>query len=203
MTIGHNTYPVPEPFLVLATQNPIESEGTYPLPEAQVDRFMLKVLVDYPAHDEELTVVARSLEPPPSSSRCSRSTSCKALQAKVGERLRRPGARSAGSSTSRPRRASRPSTALAVDRAVRLVRREPARADLADRRRARAGAPPRPRLRARRRHRGARPRRVPAPARALLPGARRGGRRRPGPRRGARRRSRRRRSTSARAPAAA
>ena len=63
VTIGHNTYTVPEPFLVLATQNPIESEGTYPLPEAQVDRFMLKVLVDYPAHDEELTVVARSLEP--------------------------------------------------------------------------------------------------------------------------------------------
>ena len=65
VTIGHNTYPVPDPFLVLATQNPIESEGTYPLPEAQVDRFMLKVLVDYPAHDEELTVVARSLEAPP------------------------------------------------------------------------------------------------------------------------------------------
>ena len=56
---------MPDPFLVLATQNPIESEGTYPLPEAQVDRFMLKVLVDYPAHDEELTVVARSLEPAP------------------------------------------------------------------------------------------------------------------------------------------
>ncbi len=65
VTIGHQTYPVPAPFLVLATQNPIESEGTYPLPEAQVDRFMLKVLVDYPAHDEELTVVARSLEAPP------------------------------------------------------------------------------------------------------------------------------------------
>ena len=65
MTIGHNTFPVPSPFLVLATQNPIESEGTYPLPEAQVDRFMLKVLVDYPAHDEELTVVARSLEAAP------------------------------------------------------------------------------------------------------------------------------------------
>jgi MoxR-like ATPase len=62
VTIGHDTFPVPDPFLVLATQNPIESEGTYPLPEAQVDRFMLKVLVDYPAHDEELTVVARSLE---------------------------------------------------------------------------------------------------------------------------------------------
>jgi MoxR-like ATPase len=62
VTIGHNTFEVPKPFLVLATQNPIESEGTYPLPEAQVDRFMLKVLVDYPAHDEELTVVSRSLE---------------------------------------------------------------------------------------------------------------------------------------------
>jgi len=65
VTIGHGTYQVPHPFLVLATQNPIESEGTYPLPEAQVDRFMLKILVDYPAHDEELTVVARSLEAPP------------------------------------------------------------------------------------------------------------------------------------------
>ena len=65
VTIGHHTYPVPAPFLVLATQNPIESEGTYPLPEAQVDRFMLKVLVDYPSHDEELTVVARSLEDAP------------------------------------------------------------------------------------------------------------------------------------------
>jgi MoxR-like ATPase len=52
---------VPEPFLVMATQNPIESEGTYPLPEAQVDRFMLKVLIDYPEHDEELTIVQRQL----------------------------------------------------------------------------------------------------------------------------------------------
>jgi MoxR-like ATPase len=65
VTIGHTTHHVPTPFLVLATQNPIESEGTYPLPEAQVDRFMLKVLVDYPAHDEELTVVSRSLDAPP------------------------------------------------------------------------------------------------------------------------------------------
>jgi MoxR-like ATPase len=65
VTIGHNTFPVPTPFLVLATQNPIESEGTYPLPEAQVDRFMLKVLVDYPEHDQELTVVSRSLEAEP------------------------------------------------------------------------------------------------------------------------------------------
>jgi MoxR-like ATPase len=65
VTIGDTTYPMPDPFLVMATQNPIESEGTYPLPEAQIDRFMLKILVDYPEHDEELTVVHRQLEPLP------------------------------------------------------------------------------------------------------------------------------------------
>src|SRR6186997_190751 len=59
VTIGHNTYKVPEPFLVLATQNPIESEGTYPLPEAQVDRFMMKVLVGYPTEEEEFVIVER------------------------------------------------------------------------------------------------------------------------------------------------
>jgi MoxR-like ATPase len=64
VTIGHDTHVVPDPFLVMATQNPIESEGTYPLPEAQVDRFMLKVLVGYPERDEELTVVHRSLDDP-------------------------------------------------------------------------------------------------------------------------------------------
>jgi MoxR-like ATPase len=65
VTIGKQTHAVPDPFLAMATQNPIESEGTYPLPEAQVDRFMLKILVDYPERDEELTVVQRSLVPPP------------------------------------------------------------------------------------------------------------------------------------------
>jgi MoxR-like ATPase len=65
VTIGHTTYPVPDPFLVMATQNPIESEGTYPLPEAQVDRFMLKIVIGYPEHDEELTIVQRQLVPPP------------------------------------------------------------------------------------------------------------------------------------------
>src|SRR3954447_22666924 len=65
VTIGHQTFPVPSPFLVLATQNPIESEGTYPLPEAQVDRFMLKILIGYPSHDEELTIVQRQLTAPP------------------------------------------------------------------------------------------------------------------------------------------
>jgi MoxR-like ATPase len=59
VTIGHTTYPVPSPFLVMATQNPIESEGTYPLPEAQVDRFMLKVLIDYPSPTEEFVIVER------------------------------------------------------------------------------------------------------------------------------------------------
>ncbi len=58
-TIGLETFPLKEPFLVLATQNPIEQEGTYPLPEAQVDRFMLKVVVDYPNKDEERKIVDR------------------------------------------------------------------------------------------------------------------------------------------------
>jgi MoxR-like ATPase len=65
VTIGHTTHPVPDPFLVMATQNPIESEGTYPLPEAQIDRFMLKILIGYPSHDEELTIVQRQLTAPP------------------------------------------------------------------------------------------------------------------------------------------
>jgi MoxR-like ATPase len=83
VTIGPRTFPVPDPFLVMATQNPIESEGTYPLPEAQIDRFMLKVLVDYPAHDEELTVVQRSLEPPPVLADVLQLDALKALQERV------------------------------------------------------------------------------------------------------------------------
>ena len=59
VTIGETTHPLPRPFLVLATQNPIEQEGTYPLPEAQVDRFMLKVVVGYPTRDEELEIMRR------------------------------------------------------------------------------------------------------------------------------------------------
>ncbi len=71
VTIGGTTYPVPLPFIVMATQNPIESEGTYPLPEAQLDRFLMKILVDYPSVGEEAAVVGRSL----------------AAQAEVRERL--------------------------------------------------------------------------------------------------------------------
>jgi MoxR-like ATPase len=59
VTIGENTFPLDDPFMVLATQNPIEQEGTYPLPEAQIDRFMLKVAIGYPNKDEELEIMRR------------------------------------------------------------------------------------------------------------------------------------------------
>ena len=62
VTIGENTYPLPQPFLVLATQNPLEQEGTYPLPEAQVDRFMLKARISYPNKQEERDIVRMNLE---------------------------------------------------------------------------------------------------------------------------------------------
>ena len=61
VTIGKQTFPLPEPFLVLATQNPIEQEGTYPLPEAQVDRFMLKVVIDYPKLEEEKLIIRQNI----------------------------------------------------------------------------------------------------------------------------------------------
>src|SRR5262245_30743061 len=65
VTIGDHSYPLEQPFMVLATQNPIEQEGTYPLPEAQVDRFMLKVKLDYPSKQEELAILERmqAIEP--------------------------------------------------------------------------------------------------------------------------------------------
>lgn len=61
VTIGGETFRLPEPFMVLATQNPIEQEGTYPLPEAQVDRFMLKVVLDYPKHEEESIIIRNNV----------------------------------------------------------------------------------------------------------------------------------------------
>jgi MoxR-like ATPase len=70
VTIGGTTYDVPLPFIVMATQNPIESEGTYPLPEAQVDRFLMKILVDYPSAGEEAAVVGRSLREPAAVREC-------------------------------------------------------------------------------------------------------------------------------------
>ncbi|MCB9164929.1 MAG: MoxR family ATPase [Flavobacteriales bacterium] len=63
VTIGATTYPLPQPFLVLATMNPIEQEGTYPLPEAQTDRFMLKVVLDYPRKEEEKLIIRQNVRP--------------------------------------------------------------------------------------------------------------------------------------------
>ena len=65
VTIGDESIPLPRPFLVLATQNPLEHEGTYPLPEAQTDRFLMKIRVDYPAGDEERAILDRALAPSP------------------------------------------------------------------------------------------------------------------------------------------
>jgi MoxR-like ATPase len=62
VSIGGDSLPLPQPFLVLATQNPIEHEGTYPLPEAQLDRFMLKILVDYPEREDERDILRRALD---------------------------------------------------------------------------------------------------------------------------------------------
>jgi MoxR-like ATPase len=66
VTVGDSTFKLEEPFLVLATQNPVEQEGTYPLPEAQVDRFMFKVKVEYPAKDDELKILRRMASSAPS-----------------------------------------------------------------------------------------------------------------------------------------
>ena len=125
VTLGHTTHPVPDPFLVMATQNPIESEGTYPLPEAQVDRFMLKILVDYPLHDEELTVIQRSLVRRRARRSCSRSRSCAASRRRcaTSTSIR---VSSATRSSSRPRRAGRPSSGCRIWRAS--SRSAPARA---------------------------------------------------------------------------
>ena len=65
VTVGEQTFKLPNPFLVMATQNPIEQEGTYPLPEAQVDRFMLKVLISYPRKEEEALIVRQQIRPEP------------------------------------------------------------------------------------------------------------------------------------------
>lgn len=65
VTIGEESFPLPQPFLVLATQNPLEQEGTYPLPEAQVDRFMLKLKIPYPSRDEELEILERNAHTQP------------------------------------------------------------------------------------------------------------------------------------------
>jgi MoxR-like ATPase len=80
VTIAGHTHHVPEPFVVMATQNPIETEGTYPLPEAQVDRFMMKVLVQYPTAEEEYVIVERVTGPPASVASVTTTAALAALQ---------------------------------------------------------------------------------------------------------------------------
>jgi MoxR-like ATPase len=83
VTIAGETHKVPRPFLVMATQNPIETEGTYPLPEAQVDRFMMKVMVDYPSDEEEFVIVQRVIGPPVQASPVATTEQLAALQAEA------------------------------------------------------------------------------------------------------------------------
>ena len=145
VTIAGETHKVPEPFVVMATQNPIETEGTYPLPEAQVDRFMMKVLVDYPSDEEEFVIVAARhrragdrVRPWPTRTQLAElQQECRTVYVdpsliqyavKLVSATRRPGAL-------RPGR----------HRQVPELRRQPARHHRHGRRRARAGLPARPR----------------------------------------------------------
>ena len=85
VSVGGNTFDVPKPFLVLATQNPIENEGVYPLPEAQRDRFLFKLLVDYPSAEEEREIVYRMGSTPPEASQLLDTVQLGAMQARVRE----------------------------------------------------------------------------------------------------------------------
>ena len=173
VTIAGETHRVPQPFLVMATQNPIETEGTYPLPEAQVDRFMMKVLVGYPSEEEEFVIVERvtgaprrrrARSRPPSSSptlqRECRSGYVDPVADAVRGAARRRDARSRALRHQGPRQ-------------VPHLRREPARVDPPDRRRARARLPARPQLRAARGRDRSRARRAAPSPRAVVRGARR------------------------------
>ena len=182
VTIAQETHPVPEPFLVMATQNPIESEGTYPLPEAQVDRFMLKILVGYPEHDEELTVVQRSLIAPPELRRVLELDGLRDLQASTAAIYVDPGI---VSYTVALAAATRDPAEHGLGQLAQYISYGASpRGPISLVQSARAPrVPPRARLRRRAGHRVAREGRAAAPARAQLPGARRAGRRRPDPRR--------------------
>ena len=171
VTIGRETYPVPEPFLVMATQNPIESEGTYPLPEAQVDRFMMKVVVGYPTAPEEHAIVDRSLRPAEPIRAMLSPADLISMQERVRDIYVDP---AVVDYAVRLVTATRlPFDAGLRPEAVHQLRGQPARLDRAGDRRPRAGVHPRSRLRAARRRRRARPRRAAAPHRAVVRGARR------------------------------
>ena len=174
VTIAGETHKVPEPFLVMATQNPIETEGTYPLPEAQVDRFMMKVLVDYPSEEEEFVIVERVTgaerrgrrggEHRAARARCSAS----AARCYVDPSLIQYAVRLVAA-TREPEQHG-----LAEIEQVPHLRREPARHDPPDRGGARARLPARTRLRAARGRDRPRARRAAPPPGAVLRGAGRG-----------------------------
>ena len=169
VTIGRETFRVPEPFLVMATQNPIESEGTYPLPEAQVDRFMMKVLVSYPSSPEEHAIVDRALRPAePIRSMLTPEDLIK-MQERVQQLYVDPAitdyaVRLVTATRTGPGRAGR-------DEALRDLWRQPSRLHRASRRRASAGVPARPRLRAAVRRQRAGRGRAAAPRRVVVRGA--------------------------------
>ena len=137
VTIAGETHKVPEPFLVMATQNPIETEGTYPLPEAQVDRFMMKVLVGYPSEEEEFVIVERVTGAGQAVAAVATTEQLAALQRECRTGLRRPVADPVRGAARH--RDARPGAVRHQDLAQYLhVRREPARLDPPDRGRARA-----------------------------------------------------------------
>ena len=177
VTIGKQTFAVPSPFLVMATQNPIESEGTYALPEAQLDRFMLKVLVDYPDAADELVVIDRALAGAGRGrggavARAS-SRACRRRSRASTSTRRSSGTRSGSPAATRDlERVGLAELAAYVEYGVSP--RGPINLALAARALARA---PRPPLRRRRRPARTDEGRLPAPDRAQLRGARR--RRRP------------------------
>ena len=144
VTIAGETHLVPTPFVVMATQNPIETEGTYPLPEAQVDRFMMKVLVDYPSEEEEFVIAERVTGAPVTVDAVADTDAAAGAAARVPRGLRRPVAdavRGEAGQRHAPARQVRPARAGQVPD----LRRQPARDDRPDRRRARAGPAARPR----------------------------------------------------------
>ena len=149
VTIAGETHKVPEPFLVMATQNPIETEGTYPLPEAQVDRFMMKVLVGYPDRGRGVRHrPARDRRRRPTSSPVATTDQLSALQRECRKGYVDPSLMQYAVQAGVGAPASPSATASRTSRATCTYRRQPARLHPPDRRRPRAGLPARPRLRA-------------------------------------------------------
>ena len=182
VTIGKKTWPVPAPFLVLATQNPIESDGTYPLPEAQVDRFLMKVVVDYPNFSEEMTIVARSLVEAPTITKILSLEQLQALQAHTTnvyvDRLVAEYAVALCDATRHPATYHLPDLA-----GLHRLWGQPPRLDQPGRGRPRPGRAPGPQLLPAPRRPGTGPRRPAPPAGADLPGVGRAGHRRQPPHR--------------------